>query len=214
MLCFLDIDGVLHSTANEIAGPPMVQHEIMAQIVRGERHPSEFGLLQEEKQALLADILQQHSNLYVVISSAWRNWEPYNVFDDDVSAAALLWRSSKPDRLCWMKRLFHPCIAERIVGYTPTMGNRLAEIRAFMNGVDRSRYCDRWIAIDDQVNHFPSDSVTHFYNAYASVPVVTDNVENEELIIIVDGSVGLTAQAANAVRLASLHADDAPVISC
>lgn len=71
---FLDFDGVLHPP-RAIAGakPPLEPHEIQ------ERWPATFQHL-----GILADLLQEHSDIAVVVSSSWR------IFLNDAQLGELL----------------------------------------------------------------------------------------------------------------------------
>lgn len=215
-ICFLDIDGILHPTSNDIPIEFEQRFDIVARLVRGELDPKYLGVLMEDKQALLADILREYEDIDIVISSAWRYMRPYyryHDWDDDNDIDFIVevrppqpdhdWMEQNITNLKWLKSLLHPVIAERIVGKTPGGGKtRLDEVRAFIRNVDPSIYSGRWVAIDDQERHFPRCVIPHFFNEYEQAFTVNSAAGCGEVVVLINGDQGLNARSAAAVRAA------------
>jgi len=213
---FLDIDGVLHSASKSIEFQKRnfkeaEQHRI--DFVDGAQDPRNFGMLQSAPQQFLADILDRHPNVVLVISSAWRNWEGTQGRRQAVNRTQTGNCGNISD-LLWLLPLLHPTLAKRIVDKTSAPDfrapnfqhrTRLDEIRSFMHdSAIPSDWCEGWVAIDDQAQHFPSEEITPFY-------VQSDSTHNapavgSELVVLVDGEVGLTSSSAQALEAAIMQA--------
>lgn len=199
---FLDIDGILHpaSRSVELQFPiPRRKRQVRAGLVNGEEKPQNVGLLDPGRQRLLADILDRHPNVDVVISSAWRNWA-----DDP----------NKPQKdLTWLKNILHPTIASRIVASTPSfaLGSgfaRLDEIRYFMYFFAPAfNFSSAWVALDDQLRHFPAGKISPFY--VEGEPKSEQVILGEEFVVIIDGENALTPLSANVLDAAIRKAEHA-----
>lgn len=192
---FLDIDGILHEASKSIELQITrfsMREKLIDDIVDEKVRPQEFGMLEAAPQQLLADILRRYPQVVIVISSAWRNWEELPHGD--------------AKSLSWLKSVLHPSIAARIIGKTPCAANfgqvtRLEEIRSFMReyalplGLNQT-----WVAIDDQVRHFPNEQIHPFYfenNVGQDLVIST-----KELVLIIDGENALTQSSASALDAA------------
>lgn len=214
---FLDIDGILHSTTASCAidsVPPRIARERRIALVRGLTHPSAYGLLVQEKQDLLANILVKNPHVVIVISSAWRNWIGYDDTKGEPTDAH--WERTNVADLLWLKALLHPVLAGRIVGKTPNIDRelngsnaqpcRLDEIRYFMqtNG-DRLNLARNWVALDDQGRHFPKEELASSYN-------------EDEIVVLLNGERALephsSAELAVAINKASCAIKRVPQVHC
>jgi hypothetical protein len=204
IILFLDIDGVLHSTdfsnlIDEAAPVSMIQHKV--DMVLGRVHPSKYGLLTNEKQQLLADVLIRNPHVHVVISSAWRNWPLYNFMSDEEDDDGPKRTRISPD-IEWIKKLLHEAISEKIIGKTPIGSSRIYEIRRYMESLDKSlNYSMNWLALDDQTSHFSPDEVCYFYNEYDS-PAPNAAYLHEGYVIVVNGKRGIGQESMFALEAA------------
>lgn len=186
---FLDIDGILHSASKSIelhTKTFMQTEKIRMDLVDGKKSPHDYGLLDIEKQMLLAEMLERHPDVVVIISSAWRCWEG-NV-------------CTEVENLLWLKSMLHPTIAQRISGKTPVPDTdlknwqsitRLDEIREFMHeSADALKLCKAWVAIDDQARHFPAEMIQPFF--HEDVAIRDYCSANNEYVVLVNGEKGLT----------------------
>jgi hypothetical protein len=211
MLLFLDLDGVLHPAPLSISVEGHTD-----EVVAGALDPRECGLLCPLQQALLVSVLRSRPNVDIVISSAWRTWHP------DVS-------------LDWLKSLLDTELAARIVGATPDInrfvfpgipapGGRLEEIRQFIRTLpDASRYEPNWIAVDDQITNFHGNTgqPQPFYREYRDsknfvlMQNFAPNISRDEVVVIVDGTHGLTPRSAQMLGAAIDHAErQSPPTDC
>jgi hypothetical protein len=120
VLLFLDIDGMLHPADREpsfktVRGGPDRVPEVKTGLMRREIAPSECGLLRMRRRALLASILENRPDVDVVISSTWRMWKPYNIWDDELPAG-ITGKENWP--IDWLANLLHAVIGSRIIGQT------------------------------------------------------------------------------------------------
>lgn len=205
-LClFLDIDGVLHPTDNELVGVDRGTEQKRVQLVRGERHPRDFGLLRPDRQALLVAVLQDNRHVDLVISSAWRSWEGYNYLDPSEQEDPVF-EARHVHSLDWLKRVLHPVISSRIIGRTAFEESRLDEIQAFVDDLDRRQYARSWVALDDQVAHFPPERVAAFFDQHAGGTAPDWAVDPAAVVVVVDGRQALTPLAARMLSAAIAHA--------
>lgn len=202
---FLDIDGVLHSTAREIIGIHDDAEALRVALVRGTLDPARLGLLCHDRQRLLADVLARHPQTDVAVSSAWRSWQgnPWGESDDPQD---LLFEMRYVHTLAWLKRLLLPVISARVIGATPFEGTRLEQAREFVRQLDPAVYCGRWIAIDDQCAHFPAELVPAFYREDGDGSRYDHGAARDEVVVLINGLQGLTAGSANALDAAIAHA--------
>ncbi len=196
---FLDIDGILHKASKSLGSHIKKLKElesVISDIVGEKKRPQEFGLLEEAPQQLLAEVLEKYPQVVIVISSAWRYWEEFPHGD--------------ANSLSWLKSVLHPSIAARIVGKTPCdedsrLVTRLEEIRSFMRQYSSVLDLnDAWVAIDDQIQHFPHEEVCPFYCENHVGRHV--GVSGTELVLIIDGENALTQLSASILEAAVLQA--------
>jgi hypothetical protein len=105
---------------------------------------------------IFEDVLQRYPNVYIVISSSWKEVFPFES----------------------VRSLFSPNIAERVIGFTPFLDPKLIhqfqylrhqEVLEFLrqnNALD-----DFWVAIDDIAEHYPPNArvvVTDPYSGFDS----------------------------------------------
>lgn len=127
MWVFLDIDGVL-----------VPEKKFDALVGKEDLLKFDPNCLQ-----VFEDVLQRHPEVFVVISSSWRE-----IFTFDL-----------------VRPLFSPSIAKRVVGFTPFLNPKIIhqfqylrhqEVLEFLrqnNALD-----DFWVAIDDIREHYPLDT--------------------------------------------------------
>lgn len=211
VLC-VDFDGVMHPSAREIIGMDRDTEELRVQLVRGVLAPASLGLLCEDKQRLLADVLMRHRHVDVALSSAWRSWEGFNFMDHD-EPEDVLFEIRHVHTLDWVKRLLLPIISSRLIGATSFDGSRIEQIRAFVGQLDPAVYRRSWVAIDDQVAHFPAELIAPFYREDSEGGHYDVGVPRDEVVVLVDGEHGLTAASAQALNVAIAFASSCPDFS-
>ncbi|WP_194721492.1 HAD domain-containing protein [Noviherbaspirillum malthae] len=205
----VDFDGVTHSVTKEIKGMDRDTEELRVQLVRGTVTPASLGLLCEDKQQLLAEVLMRHRHVDVVLSSAWRSWEGFNFIDHD-EPEDILFELRHVHTLDWVKRLLLPVISSRLIGATGFDGSRIDQIRAFVGQLDPAVYRHCWVAIDDQVAHFPTELIAPFYREDSDGGHYDVGVARDEVVVLIDGVHGLTAASAQALDAAIVFASSCP----
>ena len=82
---------------------------------------------------------------------------------------------------------------------------RLDEIRSFMkSSADVLNLRSSWVAVDDQAKHFPATELLPFdVNRKSGIGTPT---KCDEVVVLVDGVTGLTAQSAAVLDAAIVHA--------
>ncbi|TFW10572.1 hypothetical protein E4K72_00220 [Oxalobacteraceae bacterium OM1] len=202
---YLDIDGVLHPRERQLEGMDYITEAVRVGLVRGMLDPAPLGLLCRTRQFLLAQVLAQHSYVDIVVSSAWRGWEGFH-YQDPHSQPDDLFEARHVQSLDWLKRLFLPELAHRVIGHTPWEGTRLDQIRTAAQALARGGYQRQWVALDDQAGHFPEDEVVPFYREEGAQRALDDTVLPDEVVVLLDGSQGLTPASAHALDAAIRHA--------
>jgi hypothetical protein len=210
---FVDVDGVMHSTtaSDQLeALVPMAQDARRVAFVRGTLHPRAFGMLEPQKQDLLAAVLQRHPHVVIVISSAWRHWQGYHWADGEVPDP--VWEREHVATLNWLKRLLHPVVADRIIGKTGQVhqtisdylnrpATRLDEIRAYMQEHGPALgLANNWVAVDDQARHFAALDSGVFHDVQGMQAQA--GVFPAEAVLLVDGVAALTDASATALDAA------------
>lgn len=207
-ILFLDLDGILHSTDRELKGMASQTEALRVGMVRGEVDPATLGLLDPKRQQLLEQVLLKHPHADMVVSSAWRGWQGYNVkIKGDRADPAF--EACHVETLNWLKHWLRPVIASRIIGKTPFGGVRLQELRYVMQYlVDPGTHCSRWVALDDQAVHFPTSQITPFYWEMGEYGAYATNPPTEEIVVLIDGQRALTDASAAALDAALTHASE------
>ncbi|OLP18258.1 hypothetical protein BST81_11635 [Leptolyngbya sp. 'hensonii'] len=135
MWIFLDIDGVL-----------VPEKKFDAPVGKDDLLKFDPHCLQ-----IFEDVLQRYPEVFVVISSSWRE-----IFTFD---------SIQP--------LFSPSIVERVVGFTPFLDPKIIHQFQYLRHQEVLEFLrqnnaleDFWVAIDDIREHYPSDTNVVVTDAY------------------------------------------------